>query len=67
MKRHTVPFFFIDIITGGVIYMKKILISVLVSIIIMLVVPYIIVELAKPHNNADSTEPIEPKVESVGV
>ena len=47
--------------------MKKILISVLVSIIIMLVVPYIIVELVKPHNNADSTEPIEPKVESVGV
>ena len=47
--------------------MKKILISVLVSIIIMLVVPYIIVELAKPHNNADSTEPIVPKVESVGV
>lgn len=37
--------------------MKKILISVLVSIIIMLVVPYIIVELAKPHNNADSTAP----------
>ena len=47
--------------------MKKILISVLVSIIIMLVVPYIIVELAKPQNNADSTEPIEPKVESGGV
>ena len=44
--------------------MKKIIISVLVSIIIMLVVPYIIVEFAKPNNNADSTEPV---VEIVGV
>ncbi len=40
--------------------MKKILISILVSIFIMLIIPYIIVELAKPHNNASSTKPIAP-------
>ncbi|MBQ3123973.1 MAG: hypothetical protein IJC09_00940 [Clostridia bacterium] len=40
--------------------MKKILISVLVSIFIMLIIPYIIVEIAKPHNNASSTEPVAP-------
>lgn len=45
---------------GGEIKMKKIIISVLVSIFIMLAIPYIIVELAKPQNNATSTEPIAP-------
>lgn len=40
--------------------MKKILISVLVSIFIMLVIPYIIVELARPTDNASSTEPVAP-------
>ena len=40
--------------------MKKIIISVLVSIFIMIVIPFIIVELSEPHNNATSTEPIAP-------
>lgn len=40
--------------------MKKIIISVLVSIFIMIVIPFIIVELFEPHNNATSTQPIAP-------
>lgn len=40
--------------------MKKILISILISVFVMLAIPYIIVELAKPQNNATSTEPIAP-------
>lgn len=40
--------------------MKKILISILISVFVMLVIPYIIVELSEPHNNATSTEPIAP-------
>ncbi len=40
--------------------MKKILISILVSVFIMLGIPYIIVELARPDENASSTEPIAP-------
>ena len=40
--------------------MKKIIISVLVSIFIMIVIPFIIVELSEPHNNATSTQPIAP-------
>lgn len=40
--------------------MKRILISILVSIFIMLGIPYIIVELARPDENATSTEPAAP-------
>lgn len=40
--------------------MKKILISLLVSLFIMLGIPYIIVELARPSENAASTEPVAP-------
>ena len=40
--------------------MNKILISILVSAFIMLIIPFIIVELSKPHNNASSTEPVAP-------
>lgn len=40
--------------------MKKILISLLVSLFIMLGIPYIIVELAHPFENAVSTEPVSP-------
>ena len=37
---------------------KKVLISIIISILIMLVIPFIIVEFAEPHNNASSTEPV---------
>ena len=40
--------------------MKKVIISILISVFVMLVVPYIIVEIAEPHDNAASTEPIAP-------
>ena len=40
--------------------MKKILIALLVSLFIMLGIPYIIVELARPSENAVSTEPVAP-------
>ncbi len=45
--------------------MKKIIISILVSVFIMLGLPYIIVELARPDENATSTEPVAP-TEAVG-
>lgn len=40
--------------------MKKILLSILVSAFIMLIIPFIIVELSKPHGNASSTKPVPP-------
>lgn len=40
--------------------MKKILISILVSIFVMLGIPYIIVEISRPDENAASTEPVVP-------
>lgn len=39
---------------------KKAVISILISIFIMLIIPFIIVELARPQNNASSTEPVAP-------
>ena len=39
---------------------QKAVISILVSIFIMLIIPFIIVELARPKDNASSTEPIAP-------
>lgn len=44
--------------------MKKIIITLLVSIFIMLVIPFIITELTAPKENAVSTEP-KPSVETV--
>lgn len=38
--------------------MKKIIISLIAAIFIMIVIPLIIVELLPPKNNADSTKPI---------
>lgn len=39
-------------------YMKKILLSMLAALFISIILPLIIVELAEPKNNADSTEPL---------
>lgn len=40
-----------------VIFMRKIIISVLVSILIMVVIPLLAVEFLPPKDNAASTEP----------
>ena len=37
--------------------MKKAFLSVLISVVIMLLIPYLIVELVPPENNALSTAP----------
>ena len=49
--------------------MKKILISMAISVFIMLIIPLLIVSFVKPHNNAISTEPIAPTeaVDKTGV
>ena len=44
--------------------MKKVIISILVSVLVMLVLPYIIVEFAKPKDNATSTKPVAPTISS---
>ena len=49
-----------NVICFGGLDMKKILISLLLSLFIMLGIPYIIVELARPSENARSTEPVAP-------
>ena len=38
--------------------MKKVIISFIVAIFIMIIIPFIIVELLPPKNNADSTNPL---------
>lgn len=40
--------------------MKKAVISIAVSVLLMLVVPYIIVTLVPPRDNANSTMPVSP-------
>lgn len=42
--------------------MKKIIISIILSIIIMLGLPYVMVELSRPKENAKSTQPVTPTV-----
>ncbi len=38
--------------------MKKVIISLIAAIFIMIIIPLIVVELLPPRNNANSTEPI---------
>ena len=40
--------------------MKQIIISILVSVFVMVIIPFIIVESARPEDDASSTKPVKP-------
>lgn len=46
--------------------MKKIIISLIISVLIMLVIPYAAVEIARPDDNASSTEERTPYPTQIG-